>query len=163
MLKVIKADATSTRGQRNVIDGETELLQGFDFNLNAKLGASLYAPYTVIVNRVTGELAVNIPAFIPADMIAAPAGTTHFKIVCAGTELDFENEAFVTDAHETAMLEWNNIATAVLTLVNSVTPNSTHPLFVMLGVQFFQEVNGIKYSLKNDAFNALAIVKVEGV
>ncbi|HEY1022135.1 MAG TPA: hypothetical protein VGE06_07465 [Flavisolibacter sp.] len=46
MMRVIKADSTSQRGQRNVVDGEAELLTGFDFNLNAKLGATLHAPYT---------------------------------------------------------------------------------------------------------------------
>src|SRR3954453_16056572 len=30
LMKVIQADTTSVRGQRNVIDGEAELLQGFD-------------------------------------------------------------------------------------------------------------------------------------
>ena len=30
--RVIKADLTNTRGQRNVIDGEAELLMGFNFN-----------------------------------------------------------------------------------------------------------------------------------
>jgi hypothetical protein len=113
MVKVVKADATSTRGERNVIDGETEMLEGFEFNLNAKLEATLYAPYTLTINRVTGEMSVHIPSFIPANMVAAPDGTTHFKIVSAGTEVDFENETSVTDAHETAMLEWNNTATAV--------------------------------------------------
>lgn len=163
MIKVIKADATSTRGQRNVIDGETEMLEGFEFNINAKLGTTLYAPYTLSINRVTGELSVHIPAFIPVNMIAAPGGTTHFKIVSAGTEVDFENETSVTDAQETAMLELGSTTTAAFDLINIVSANSTHPLFVMLGIQFYQEVNGIKYSLKNDAFNALAIVKVEGV
>ena len=36
MMKVLKADSTSTRGLRNVVDGEAELLEGFEFNLNAK-------------------------------------------------------------------------------------------------------------------------------
>jgi hypothetical protein len=44
-----------------------------------------------------------------------------------------------------------------------VTANSTHPLFLLLCIQFFQEVNGVQYPLKNGAFNALNIVKVEGV
>ena len=163
MLKVIKADATSTRGQRNVIDGETEMLEGFEFNINAKLGATLFVPYTSTIDRVTGELKVHLPVYIPVNMVAAPAGTSHFKIVCAGTEIDFENQMYVTDEHETGMLEWNSAETTATDLTNMVTAASTHPLFLLLGIQFFQEVNGVKYSLKNDAFNALAIVKVEGV
>src|SRR5215831_4181203 len=38
MMKVIQADTTSERGQRNVIDGEALLLNGFEFNINGKLG-----------------------------------------------------------------------------------------------------------------------------
>ncbi len=39
MVKVIQMDATNPRGLRNVIDGEAELLQGFEFNINGKLPA----------------------------------------------------------------------------------------------------------------------------
>jgi len=41
MIKVVQADETNECGQRNVIDGEATLLEGFDFNINAKLSATL--------------------------------------------------------------------------------------------------------------------------
>ena len=162
MVKVIQADATNTRGQRNVIDGEAELLEGFEFNINGKLGTTLYAPYTATIDRVTGALSVSIPAFVPLNMIAAPSGATHFKIVSAGAEIDFENETFVVDDSASTVLPWDTTATSVLNLSNSVTANSTHPLFLVLGIEFYQEVNGQKYPLKNGAYNALALVKVSG-
>ncbi|HRH50248.1 MAG TPA: hypothetical protein PLP23_15935 [Panacibacter sp.] len=162
MVEVIQEDATNPRGQRNVIDGEAELLAGFEFNISGKLGTTLYAPYTSTIDRVAGTLAVNIPAFVPLNMIAAPGGTTHFKIVSAGTEVDFENETFVVATSETAVLPWDTTATAVINLSNAVTANSTHPLFLALGIEFYQEVNGQMYPLKNGAYNALALVKVDG-
>ena len=163
MVKVIQADATNPRGLRNVIDGEAELLEGFDFNKNGKLGRTIYAPYTAAINRVTGALTVDLPVFIPANMIAAPGGTTHFKIISGGAEIDFENESFVVDTNETAILPWNNVAAAVINLANAVTANSTHPLFLALGIEFYQEVNVQMYPLKNGAFNALNLVKVSGI
>jgi hypothetical protein len=163
MMKVIKADSTSSRGLRNVIDGETEMLQGFDFNINAKLSTTLYAPFTAGINRATGALTVDIPSFIPANSIAAPVGTTHFKIVSAAADVDFENETFATDNKSTAILPWDASATAALNLANAVTAASTHPLFLLLGIQFFQEVNGTFYPLKSGVFNALNLVKVDGV
>lgn len=163
MVKVVKADTSSPRGMRNVIDGEAELLQGFDFNVNAKLGTTIYAPYTTVIDRVAGNLSIAAPSFIPAESIAAPAGTTHFKIVSMGAEVDFEHETFITDSKESAVLSWDSTATAALNLVNAVTANSTHPLFLLLGIQFFQLVNGVNYPLKNGAFNALSLVKVSGV
>lgn len=162
MVDVIHEDTTNPRGQRNVIDGEAELLEGFEFNINGKLGTTLYAPFTGTIDRVAGTLTANVPAFVPINMIAAPGGTTHFKIVSAGAEVDFENETFVMDSQATAVLPWDATATAVINLANAVTANSTHLLFLALGIEFYQQVNGQMYPLKNGAYNALALVKVSG-
>ncbi|KAA2239108.1 hypothetical protein F0L74_23135 [Chitinophaga agrisoli] len=162
MVKVIRADATNVRGQRNVIDGEAELLSGFEFNPAGRLGGTLYAPFTPAINRVSGALTVFIPPFIPVNMLAAPAGATHFKIVAAGAEVNFEADQFVYGAAASEQLEINATATAELNLSIEVTPNSTNPLFVVLGIEFYQQVNGSLYSLKNGAYNALAIVMVSG-
>lgn len=163
MLKVVQADAVNPRGERNVIDGEAELLQGFEFNINGKLGTTLYAPFTAAIDRVTGALTIDIPAFVPIHMIAAPGGSTHYKIISAGVEVDFENETYVIDTQDTAIQPWDATATAAISLANSLPAASTHPLFLALGVEFYQEVNGQMYPLKNGAFNALALVKVSGV
>lgn len=163
MVEVIQEDTTNPRGLRNVIDGEAELLEGFEFNISGKLGTTLYAPFTATIDRVAGSLSANIPAFVPINMIAAPGGTTHFKIVSAGAEVDFENETFVMDSQATAVLPWDATATAVINLANAVTANSTHPLFLALGIEFYQEVNGQMYPLKNGAFNPLSLVKVSGI
>ena len=163
MVEVLQADTTSVRGQRNIIDGEAELLEGFEFNIGAKLSNTLFAPSTPSIDRVAGDLNISLPSFIPADMVAAPGGTTHFKIVSSGVEVDFENETFIAESTASAMLTWNGTATAVINLNNNVTANSTHPLFLVLGVEFYQDVNGVKYPLKNGAYNALSIVKVSGV
>ena len=163
MVKVIQEDATNARGLRNVIDGEAELLEGFEFNKKGKLGTSLYAPFTATIDRVTGALTANLAAFVPQNMIAAPGGTSHFKIVSAGAEVDFENESFTVDTQATAILPWDANPTAVINLANAVTANSAHPLFLAFGIEFYQEVNGQMYPLKNGAFNALSLVKVNGV
>jgi hypothetical protein len=161
MVKVIQADQVSERGLRNVIDGEAELLFGFEFNIRGKLGTSLYAPFVGAIDRVAGDVTVDLASFVPANMIAAPSGTTHFKIISAGAEVDFEAETFVVTTSETAILPWNTTATAAISQTNAVTPASTKPLFLALGLEFYQEVNGAMYPLKNGAFNPLALVKVD--
>jgi hypothetical protein len=161
-VKVVQADATNDRGQRNVIDGEVDMLQGFEFNIKGKLGTTLYAPFTGSIDRTAGTLEVSIPAFVPINMVAAPAGSTHFKIISAGAEVDFENETFTVDSNDSAILPWDAATTTALTLSNSVTANSTKPLFLVLGIEFYQQVNTQMYSLKNGAYNALALVQVSG-
>ncbi len=163
MIKVIQADLVNDRGLRNIIDGEAELLSGFEFNIRGKLGTSLFAPYAATIDRITGVIEVTMPPFIPTNMIAAPSGTTHFKIISAGAEVDFEAETFVVDNAETAILPWDALATPAITQNNNVTPASTKPLFLALGIEFFQQVNGKMYPLKNGAYNPLSLVKVSGL
>lgn len=163
MVKVVKADATSTRGQRNVLDGELELIQGFECNNNARLASTLYANYTAIINRTTGSCSITVAPFIPADQLVAPEGTTHFRIVSMGAEVDFENDSFIVANSETALLPWDINSTAPVTLDNALPAASTKPLFLLLGIQFFQQVNGINYPLKNGAYNALSFVRVSGM
>jgi hypothetical protein len=163
MVKVIQADLVNERGLRNVIDGEAELLVGFEFNIGGKLGTSLFAPFVGAIDRVAGEITVDLASFIPANMIAAPSGTTHFKIISAGAEIDFEAEVFVTANSETAILPWEMTPTVAINHLNAVNPNSTKPLFLALGVEFYQEVNGRMYPLKNGSYNPLALVQVSGL
>ena len=75
---------------RNVIDSGAELFAGFEFNIRGKLGTSLYAPFVGAIDRVTGEISVTLAPFVPANMIAAPSGTTHFKVISAGAEVDLK-------------------------------------------------------------------------
>lgn len=163
MIKVIQADVTSARGQRNVIDGEAELLTGFEFNTNGKLSTILFAPFTSTIDRATGDLTITLAPFIPINMIAAPSGTTHFKIISAGSEIDFEREVYAGTHSETAMLPWNAVSTAVITHTNTVTAASTKPLFLALGIEFYQETNGQMYPLKSGASNPLSLIQVSGV
>lgn len=163
MTKVIQADATNPRGLRNVIDGEAELLTGFEFNIGGKLGTTLFAPFEATIDRVSGDIGLTLAPFVPTTMIAAPAGTTHFKIISAGAAIDFEAEKFEVTTSETAILPWDSTLTAPISQDNSVSANSTNPLFLALGVEFYQEVNGQMYPLKNGAHNPLSLVQVVGL
>ncbi len=163
MIKVIRADSNSVRGLRNVLDGETELLEGFDFNINAKFSSSFFGKYETVISRPTGELMIVLSQFSPAQAVAAPTGTSHFKVVSAGTAVDFTNGQFVTATNETEYLPWNNVNREPVKLAHQVGPDNKNPLFLLMGLQFYQEVNTEMYPLKSGSYNSLAIVKVQGV
>ncbi len=160
---VVKADAINARGLRNVIDGEAELLEGFEMNKNGALSSTFFAPFTATIDRVTGILEVSIPSFVALNMINAPSGATHFKLNSAGAAIDFENETYEVQVNSSTELPWDNTATVALALTNNVIANSTHPLFLVLGIEFFQSINGSMYPLKNGTFNPVSVVKVNGV
>lgn len=163
MVKVIQTDLVSGRGMRNVIDGEAELLKDFEFNIRGKLASNFFAAYEGSIDRVTGAIKVTVPSFIPSVMITAPAGTTHYKIISGGAAIDFESGSFTIATSASTALPWNESSTAVLNQTNQVTAASTKPLFLVFGIEYYQEVNASMYPLKNGSYNPLAIVEVSGM
>ncbi|HEU4552217.1 MAG TPA: hypothetical protein VFS25_05265 [Chitinophaga sp.] len=161
MSKVIKTDSVNARGMRTVQDGDLLQLQGFEFNIEAGLTSVFFAPYTVTIDRAAGALKIDIPEFEPKTMINAPANTTHFSITSAASEVNFAGNAH-TGAHAiTPQLVYGDQTEAAVSLSNAVPANSTQPLFLALGIRFYQQVNGKYYPLNSGKFNALAIVRVD--
>jgi hypothetical protein len=161
MLRVVQADTTSSRGLRNITDGDAGLLQGFDFNFGASLSATLSAHYTVAFTGSSGTIQLSIEDFIPFKMLTAPAGTTHFRFVAAAAAVNFRDNSYEAATATSANLVYNNTATGALTLSMSLPANSTDPVFIVLGVEFLQQVNGDQYTLHDIAANACSIIKVD--
>jgi hypothetical protein len=162
MTKVIQADATSARGERNVLDGELELLTGFEFNSSSALRSTLYAPYTASITRQTGNATVEIPSFIPQNSVAAPQGATHLKFITAAAEINFENGSFNMVTSDSPEIVIGGQTEDSILLTSALPALSMQPLFLVFGIEFYQEVNGTFYPLKSGSYNALAIVAVDG-
>lgn len=163
MMRVVKADATSDRGQRNVLDGELELLEGFEFNNNGKLSQTLFADYTASIDRATGVLSIAVPGFVPSQMTLPPAGATHYQLVSAGGPIDFTAGSNGVTTQSTEVLPLGSDVSAAVNHSFNTVADSTDPLFLVLGISFYQEVNGKHYPLQNGTFNAVQIVKVSGL
>jgi hypothetical protein len=160
MMDILKLDTASARGKRTPFSGLATaqgkaILKGFNFNLKAILGSILYKPYTV--NTATGE--IGIPNLVPINDIAAPAKATHCTIKGAYANIDFATGIFDIQFSPAANLPIDGTSSNI-SLVPAAVPVGTGLQFYLLEIEFFQEVNGQQYSLKNGAFNSLAIVEV---
>ena len=158
LLKVIKTDTVNERGSRTIQDGNISLIQGFEFNTNGKLGSTLFADYKASFDRTAGEAVLVVPPFAPKVRIAAPAGTTHFKVLMGLAELNFEAETSKFESDETAILPYDSADTANIDLLVAIDAASTQPVIQVMGIEFYQEVNGQMYPLKNGSYNALAVI-----
>lgn len=163
LMQVIKSDALNDRGKRNVQDGDMLLLKEFDFNEKGKLNTVFFSGYTPSFNRVTGVFDVVVNAFAPNETIDAPRGTTHIQLAAGVCALDFVGRSFEENHVFSAILPWDQQQQPALTLSANITGGSTFPVIQVIGVSFFQEVNGEMYSLRNGSFNALTIVGVNQV
>jgi len=160
MSDIKNLDTTSARGERSVGVAITQpsakaILKSLDLNGNAILGSVLYAPYTI--NTVTG--AISFAALTPIEDIAFPQGATHVTLSSA-----FANVDFVTGVSDIKYSNEVNLpidsTTAAQTLTPTAVPAGTGTQIYLLEVEFFQEVNGVQYSLKNGSYNALRVVEV---
>jgi hypothetical protein len=163
MMKVTKTDPANLRGERTVTGGDITLLNGFDFNAGAPLAKTIFAQYTSSIDRATGSLSVDMPAFTPAHHILKVPEATHMTLVIIGVEVDFVAGKHAVAFSESELIPMGPQEVAATRLAASLPPQSDLPLFLIFGVQFTQLLNGTQYPLNNGAYNALAIVSAAKV
>lgn len=165
MMKVIKADSVSVRGKRNVLDGELELLQGFEFNLEAKIGSRLFKEVTATIDRAEGTAKVDLGLITPSLDFGAPEGATHVKLESGVAVMDFEVGTFDVSAALPVQMKLTEgeASKAAVVLSSAFKKAESKPLLLILGVEFYQEVNKVMYPLKNGQYNSMTLVKVSGL
>lgn len=160
MSKIKNLDGVSTRGNRQVaiglgtVEGKL-LLKGFDFNANAPLKSVFFAPYNL--DTTTGV--ITITDFIPLEQLLYPQGATHISLQSAVVHVDFatlESEVAVSSIVNLPL----NLAMSTSVLTPSSVPTGTGVQLFLLMISFYQEVNGVQYSLRNEEYNVLNIVDV---
>ena len=160
MSKIKDLDGLSARGMRKVSIGiaaaEGKLhLKGFDFNNFASLKNVLFAPFTLA--SATGIVAIT--EFIPKEQLQFPQGATHVSFQNAVLQLDFETKKFEVACSDVFNLCIDLPVSSVL-LAPASMPTGSGVLLFLLAISFYQEVNGIQYSLKNEEFNVLNVLEV---
>ena len=159
MSSIKNLDTTSARGQRKVAIGLAtptgkQMLQGFDFNINAPLNGVLFAPITTDLAHGS----IEILDLIPAEQLQFPQGATHVSLQCALLAIDFDTEVSEI-AYSTIENLAINLTPNSVTLTTTSVPTGGVQLF-MLMISFYQEVNSVQYSLKNEEYNVLNVVEV---
>ena len=160
MSRIKNMDTVSARGQRSVSVGIAtpegkQALRGFNFNANAILDSVLFAPYEL--DTTTGV--ITIANIIPAEQVMFPQGATHVSFQGAVCALDFETEESEV-AYSPILNLPINLTPTTITLTPASVPTGTGQQFFLMMVSFYQQVNGVQYSLKNEEYNVLTILEV---
>jgi hypothetical protein len=160
MSKIKNLDSTSARGERSVSNGIAtaegkQYLIGFDFNSNAPLDSVLFANYTL--DTATGKIA--IASIIPADQLRFPEGATNVVFQCGVLNIDFATGLtdLVLSPPNNMLL---NMTQSSISMIPASMPTGAGVTVYLFIVTFFQEINGVQYSLKNEEYNVLHIVDV---
>lgn len=160
MTQIKNLDTTSARGKRTVgvamVGAPAKaLLKGFEFNKNALLSSIMYKPYAV--NTTTGV--VTIAGLVPINDVVFPTGATHISLTGCYANIHFATGISDVKLTNVVNLPIDSTSTAV-TLTPTAVPAGTGAKVFLLRIEFFQSINGVQYSLKNGAYNALRVVEV---
>ena len=162
LMKVIKSDTISPSGTRNFVDGNVKFLNGFEIN-DSTVRRALKYNVPGVINRLTGELSITMPPFIPKTAIVAPSGVTHFEIVSAGVELNIEPLSYKTESKTSGILPIDSTP-FVVNHVNHVAATTTLPVMIVFGVKFHErEANGEIRAFHEGKEDTLQIVVIEKV
>ncbi|WP_066630975.1 hypothetical protein [Labilibacter marinus] len=161
MLKVVQADTTNGRGERNVIDGDLNLLQGFEFNGETGLDEVIKATYTVSFDRATGQAQVSVEFLDPSMELEQVEGATQARLTVGIAAVDFSNSEFEVDVVQSASIDIASKVASTIDTSASISANSNQPVFVVLGIEYYQTVNGELYIINNKDSRSLAMVAVD--
>jgi hypothetical protein len=160
LCKIKALDQVAMRGKRTVANGIAGvagkmLLTGFDFNMEAPMGRILKVPY--VLEEAEGR--VVFADFIPSRHLAYPKAATHVSLQLAQLRLDF-----ALGTHKLVLSPAQNLAIhqsmSTLEMTTVMPPNLTGETLFLLSLTFYQEVNGIHYSLKRGGSTSLQILGV---
>ena len=97
---------------------------------------------------------------IPINEINTPSGATHISLRGAWAKVDFATGEADIQETNTVNLPIDAASTNVVLTPNAAASGLGTDLFLLM-IEFFQEVNGNQYTLKNGAYNALSVVEVQ--
>ena len=163
LMAIIKSDTVSTAGHGNLVDGDLNLLTGFPLNAHSHLGTIFSEVMTHTINRVTGQLTINIPVFTPSLHLTAPSGTAKYQFVSAGIEIDFAAGTTKPDIQKSAQFVYNEVPTTALVLTHTLTPNSTLPILLVFGIKFLKQSNSSIVPLLGAESSPLVMLAVSKV
>ncbi len=159
--RIQKADAVSPRGERAFLPENASMLRGFEFNRGMQIRSVFAQELAVAFDRGADEGSLVIPPFNPQNSVTLLQGATHLQFVFAAAALDLDAEfpappEVVQSPYIPLVGQFPGE-----TLTVSLTADAALPVYLIVGVGVYQEVNGQYYPLNNGQYNAMTIAEVD--
>lgn len=158
--RIQKADPINERGKRKFLTANSRMLKGFEFNKQHTLESLFMGRLVLAYDRETSQAVLDIPAFNPRSVVKATEDATHMQFIFIGTDLDVQYEGRQTDAvvHSQYIPLIGDFPGERLSI--TVPAEEECAVGTVVGVRFYQEVNGQKYLARDKEYHALQIKEV---
>lgn len=163
MSKIIKADSVNLRGERVVLAENMPMLVGIECNQTATLPMVYYGKLQYGYDRALGEATLSTEAFVPRTKIAKLEGATHAKFTLAVLEYSADSEDHPVVIESSAYIDVAAVVPEQIDLTAELAADPSKAVILLVGIGYFQEVNGAYYPLANGLYNALSFVAVDVV
>lgn len=164
MKQINLQDSVNARGKRSIaISLGADKLKNFQFNRALSLDTLFSPNYAVASVAAKNEATLTVQPFQPIDAMAIPQGATHFRLIVAIASLSdyaydpLEKSYGPVLAVEDGLSEMAysaylpvdqpvaSVTALTATLPGAPTLSATTGLVVAIGLEFYQEVNGLHY------------------
>ena len=158
MKKINLEDQSEARGRRAIeISTQRQYLKGLEFNSAISLSGLFNAPYTLTNNTSRDSATFTIAAFNPLNLVNAPSGATHFRLlnaIAVVSDFVFNPMTKKYEPSDILLNELSNVqyssfldlnaVTAATTITTTLpsTPTMTATVSVLncIGIEFYQKV-----------------------
>lgn len=160
---VSNQDKHSDWGYRHAGAGDVSLLTGFDFNPDLLLDQVLRIQFRHSLDAATGILQLKLPAFLLRYKKGLPKKATHFRIVSGGVAVDFVKRCCRRDVKVSALLPLGKRTPGTMCLEHQLKAAPGEVLVQVLGIEFYEVMNGREKLLKFGAMRILEATHIDGV
>jgi hypothetical protein len=162
-IAMMRSDMTSGAGMRKPENGDAQVMRGFEFNKHASVETILHAPYQAGFDPKEGKCTITITPPDRKKMVKAPKGATHFRLIAGMAAIDFKTGNYILDTVRSEEMAVRQGTDAPVTLTSPLAPAAGDGLFITLGIEFLQRVNGVYCPLQSNEYNAMTLVHAEQI
>lgn len=157
VLAAIRSNTLQMSGQRRFEDANLEALQGFEFNLHSPLNKLQMPQYSTTVDYTNGTCALFIPQLITRTL-RAPKNATHVRFGFSIASIDTATGQYRLNTVYAPEILLKEKISMPLTIAGELPDHNASHVFLTVGVEFLQAVNGDLYELKTRTHNTLTLV-----
>ena len=158
--RALNTEPVHRKGERSLQYCDLTSLRGYNFNLKGLLNSCFKSSYNGFINRKSGVALLKMESFVPTTHLKKPDGATHFEIISICSEINFEAKTNVNTTNKTVIRKITNTPTGSIELVHNFKPKSTNQILLMMGIRFYQDINGELLQITGREFSPLSIVEV---
>ena len=161
LMKILQSDTINLRGKRKISEGNINALMNFQFSKKVPFDTVFYLDPGITVDLAAGTAQVQWLDFSPVVDVREQPEATHLRLFSIVATVDFDLVKVESSFNVSTEIELVPTLSPSFNHDFTFTPSTGLPLYILLGIEFVQELNGVYYPLRNGNYNAMEIYHIE--